>query len=63
VVEIVGCGGGVMASKPKNKIFGRGANECRRCGRKRGLIRKYGIYLCRQCFREVASELGFKKYW
>ena len=52
-----------MASKPKNKVFGRGANECRRCGRKRGLIRKYGIYLCRQCFREVAAELGFKKYW
>ncbi|HIQ32566.1 MAG TPA: 30S ribosomal protein S14 [Methanothermococcus okinawensis] len=35
---------------------------CRRCGRKvRGLIRKYGLYLCRQCFREVAPQLGFKK--
>jgi len=45
------------------KKFGRAANECRRCGRKAGLIRKYGINLCRQCFREVAAELGFKKYW
>jgi small subunit ribosomal protein S14 len=42
--------------------FGRGANECTRCGRKRGLVRRYQIYLCRQCFREIAPELGFKKY-
>jgi len=60
MVKIIGCGGGMMEQKKK---FGRGANQCRRCGRKRGLIRKYGIYLCRQCFREVAPELGFKKYW
>ncbi|MCK4397631.1 MAG: 30S ribosomal protein S14 [Methanophagales archaeon] len=46
----------------KDKRFGRGANVCRRCGRKRGLVRKYGIYLCRQCFREIAREIGFKKY-
>lgn len=52
-------GGGRMTTKK----FGRGANQCRRCGRKRGLVRMYGIYLCRQCFREVAPELGFKKYW
>lgn len=45
------------------KKFGRAANECRRCGRKNGLIRKYGIYMCRQCFREIALELGFKKNW
>ena len=24
---------------------------------------KYGLYLCRQCFREVATRLGFKKYY
>ncbi|CAD6491368.1 MAG: 30S ribosomal protein S14 type Z [Candidatus Argoarchaeum ethanivorans] len=44
------------------KKFGRGANQCRRCGRKQGLIRKYGLYLCRQCFREMAYEVGFRKY-
>ena len=27
-----------------------------------GLVRKYGIYLCRQCFREIAPEMGFEKY-
>ncbi|RZN15823.1 MAG: 30S ribosomal protein S14 [Methanosarcinales archaeon] len=44
------------------KKFGRGANQCRRCGRKQGLVRKYGLYLCRQCFREMAYEVGFRKY-
>ena len=31
-------------------------------GRKRGIVRRYGMHLCRQCFREIAPELGFKKY-
>jgi len=25
-------------------------------------VRKYGLNFCRQCFREVAVGLGFKKY-
>jgi small subunit ribosomal protein S14 len=37
-------------------------HDCRRCGRNQGLVGKYDIYLCRQCFREVAREMGFKKY-
>ncbi|ADQ66629.1 30S ribosomal protein S14 [Halogeometricum borinquense] len=37
-------------------------NECRRCDRKQGLVGKYDINLCRQCFREVARDMGFKKY-
>ncbi|MCL9816568.1 30S ribosomal protein S14 [Natronocalculus amylovorans] len=37
-------------------------NACRRCGRKQGLVGKYDINLCRQCFREVARDMGFKKY-
>ena len=36
--------------------------ECRRCGREQGLVGKYDINLCRQCFREVAREMGFEKY-
>lgn len=35
---------------------------CRRCGRKQGLVGKYDIFLCRQCFREIAPKMGFKKY-
>ena len=43
------------------KQFGRQVG-CERCGRRRGIIRKYGMHLCRQCFRDMAPELGFKKY-
>ncbi|MEO2240699.1 MAG: 30S ribosomal protein S14 [Euryarchaeota archaeon] len=42
--------------------FGKGARRCRRCGDTHGVIQKYGILLCRQCFREVAEKMGFKKY-
>jgi len=35
---------------------------CRRCGREQGLVGKYDIWLCRQCFREIARDMGFKKY-
>jgi small subunit ribosomal protein S14 len=52
---------GAPASGKGVKKFGRGANECRICGRKQGLVRKYGIYFCRQCFRENARKMGFKK--
>uniref|UniRef100_A0A183GLP6 40S ribosomal protein S29 n=1 Tax=Heligmosomoides polygyrus TaxID=6339 RepID=A0A183GLP6_HELPZ len=26
-----------------------------------GLIRKYGLHMCRRCFREYAKDIGFKK--
>ncbi len=45
---------------PKYKV--RHRNRCKRCGRPRGYIRKFG--LCRICFRELAlkGELpGVKK--
>jgi len=47
---------------PKPREFGRGANPCRICGKTEGVITKYDIIICRQCFREVANKLGFKKY-
>ena len=54
-----------MAEEKKSgespKKFGRGANECQMCGRKQGLVRRYNIMLCRQCFRENAAKIGFKK--
>ena len=50
-----------MNSMKPTKQFGR-KEGCLRCGRKRGMIRRYNIRLCRQCFREIAPELGFKKY-
>ena len=41
--------------------YGQGSRKCRVCGNKHGLIRKYGINICRRCFRERAVEIGFKK--
>jgi len=38
------------------------AHACRRCNREQGLVGKYDIWLCRQCFREIARDMGFKKY-
>lgn len=49
-------------NQPKKRKFGIGSRICRICGRRGAHIRKYGIDLCRQCFRELAPELGFKKY-
>jgi small subunit ribosomal protein S14 len=36
--------------------------QCQRCGRKQGLVGKYNIWLCRQCFRDISRGMGFKKY-
>lgn len=46
----------------KKKKHGVGTRVCRRCGRTGGLIRQYDLYYCRQCFREIAKKIGFKKY-
>ncbi|MEM0492406.1 MAG: 30S ribosomal protein S14 [Candidatus Thermoplasmatota archaeon] len=51
-----------MRLKQRVKMYGRKVG-CELCGRKRGIIRKYGLHFCRQCFREKAEELGFKKYY
>ena len=48
---------------PKVRKSGGVLNKkCVRCGRTGGHISKYGLNLCRQCFREVAKKIGFKKY-
>ncbi len=49
--------------KPKKvHKYGKGSRPCRRCGQYGPVIRKYDLLLCRQCFRELAPSLGFKKY-
>jgi len=50
----------VRHGKPRR--FGKGSRYCGRCGNYTGLIQKYNLLLCRQCFREVAEKLGFTKY-
>ncbi|CEP60421.1 40S ribosomal protein uS14 LALA0_S01e10506g [Lachancea lanzarotensis] len=50
----------VWFSHPRN--FGKGSRQCRVCASHQGLIRKYGLNICRQCFREKANDIGFNKY-
>ncbi|KAJ1311591.1 hypothetical protein OPQ81_010070 [Rhizoctonia solani] len=49
----------VWFSRPRK--FGKGSRECRVCAHQAGLIRKYGLDICRQCFREKSAAIGFTK--
>lgn len=44
------------------KFKGKGLRKCRICGVSRSLIRAHGLNVCRRCFREIARDIGFKKY-
>jgi small subunit ribosomal protein S14 len=48
--------------KPKDRKSGIAAKKCERCGRFGAHLSQYNLNLCRQCFREIAVEIGFKKY-
>ena len=48
--------------KPKERKIGIAARKCERCGRFGAHIKSYGLNLCRHCFREIAEEIGFKKF-
>ncbi|MEK6928887.1 MAG: 30S ribosomal protein S14 [Nanoarchaeota archaeon] len=48
--------------KPKPRKTGIAAKKCGRCGRFGAHLSQYNLNLCRQCFREIAEEIGFKKY-
>lgn len=49
-------------SPKKERKYGIATKKCGLCGRYRAHINKYGLKFCRQCFREIAPKLGFKKY-
>lgn len=46
----------------ERKKIGSGSRNCQRCGTHQALIRRYGLYFCRRCFREIANDIGFQKY-
>jgi len=46
----------------KERNTGIALRKCKLCGRCGAHIQKYGIGLCRQCFRLKATKIGFKKY-
>ena len=48
---------------PKERSCSILNKKCRVTGRVgRGIIKKYGLNVCRQSFREIADKIGFKKY-
>lgn len=47
---------------PRQRKNGESTLRCTRCGRTGAHIRRFGLHLCRHCFRENATELGFKQY-
>jgi small subunit ribosomal protein S14 len=52
----------VKHNAPKERSCGRNLKKCKRCGTWHGHISKYGLNLCRRCFRQVAIKMGFKKF-
>jgi small subunit ribosomal protein S14 len=49
-------------NSPKARTCGIAKKPCIRCGRYGGHVSKYGLDLCRCCFRDIATRLGFKKF-
>ncbi|XP_059534573.1 small ribosomal subunit protein uS14-like [Myotis daubentonii] len=41
--------------------FGQGSRSCRVCSNQPGLIRKYSLNMCPQCFRQYEKDIGFIK--
>ena len=52
----------IKHNAPQERKFGSASRRCKRCGKYGAHIQKYKLGLCRQCFRQVAKKLGFKKY-
>lgn len=46
----------------ERKVYKGIYEGCRRCGQMRSMVRRYGLRVCRHCFREIARDIGFKKY-
>ena len=52
----------IKHNAPKKRESGKNRKRCRRCGRPGAHIGKYGLKLCRHCFKHVSTKIGFKKY-
>lgn len=52
----------IKHNKPKDRKFGASTKKCKLCGQTHAHVGQFGIGLCRQCFREDAKKIGFKKY-
>jgi len=52
----------IKHNSPKERSCGISKRPCIRCGRQGAHVSKYGLDLCRCCFRDIATKLGFKKF-
>jgi small subunit ribosomal protein S14 len=52
----------IKHNAPKVRTTGENLFPCKRCGRTGAHINKYGLGICRQCLRDIATKIGFKKY-
>ncbi|MBN88322.1 30S ribosomal protein S14 [Candidatus Woesearchaeota archaeon] len=53
----------IRNNSTKKRAFGKALKTCTRCGRGKGSnVGRYNLNICRRCFREKATELGFVKY-
>ena len=52
----------IKHNKPRDRKMGIASKKCQRCGRFGAHLGQYNLNLCRQCFREIATKIGFKKY-
>ena len=52
----------IKFNKPKGRSCGKALKKCKNCGRVGAHISSYALNLCRQCFRDMAPGLGFKKF-
>ena len=50
----------MIRSRQKISV-GKGNRRCIMSSNRKGIIRKYGLNICRQSFRENAENLGFEK--
>ncbi|MFA5382716.1 MAG: 30S ribosomal protein S14 [Candidatus Micrarchaeia archaeon] len=46
----------------EEKFKGKNDAKCKICGSTRSVIHSYKLQLCRKCFREMAEDIGFRKY-
>lgn len=52
----------IKHNRPKKRKCGNALKPCKRCGRYGGHVSQYKIDMCRQCFRDMAKIIGFKKF-
>jgi ribosomal protein S14 len=62
-IGVGGIGNNNEGKKEKEEMLTVLEPHSRVCTHSAGLIRKYGLNICRQCFREKAADIGFVKVW